>query len=449
MRKLMTLGNRLALAMMMVVAMVFTACSNSDDTPDVKPATLKVTVKYASEYSKALLSGINLTIRNASTGKETTVKVGDNGVATVQNLSVDMYDLTATTTMTGEQYKTLMGLTEFQSNEVLFSASASGVQLKPGETNEVTLELSTATTDNFVIKTVSYAGSDNKKAAGENDQFIEIYNNTDRVLYADSLCVAVTTMNRYGPGHKVNDPRYYYTADGRYDWSKSADMKDVEGANDKYYYAKMVFMVPGNGKTYPIQPGESFVIAAFAQNFKATFMSANGKSVTPESPELTVDLSKAEFDIVYPGYEEFDNANATNMTLIHRGNNKYMRLSSTGKEGYVLFRHANPSKLPTYLYPAIDPARGSKDPFMQVPNADIIDAVECITPTADGYVSPKAIRKKDDAGYTYSGPMYNSQCITRKVARKVGARRVLQDINNSTVDFTSMKAEPKAFAPEN
>lgn len=86
---------------------------------------------------------------------------------------------------------------------------------------------------------------------------------------------------------------------------------------------------------------------------------------------------------------------------------------------------------------------------MQVPNADIIDAVECITPTADGYVSPKAIRKKDDAGYTYSGPMYNSQCITRKVARKVGARRVLQDINNSTVDFTSMKAEPKAFAPEN
>ena len=85
---------------------------------------------------------------------------------------------------------------------------------------------------------------------------------------------------------------------------------------------------------------------------------------------------------------------------------------------------------------------------MQVPNANVIDAVEVITPTADGYVAPKAFQKKDDAGYTYSKPDYSSMCITRKVSRVDGTRKVLQDINNSTLDFVEMKADPKAFAPQ-
>ena len=39
-------------------------------------------------------------------------------------------------------------------------------------------------------------------------------------------------------------------------------------------------------------------------------------------------------------------------------------------------------------------------------------------------------------------------CITRKVSRVDGTRKVLQDINNSTLDFVEMKADPKAFAPQ-
>ncbi|ETD16505.1 MULTISPECIES: DUF4876 domain-containing protein [Prevotellaceae] len=448
MKKLISLGNMFAFLMLVIAATFFTACSDSNDTPDVSSSAVKVSVKLASEYNKVALGKVNLTLRNVNSGKETSVEVGTNGIATIDNLPVDMYDVTATYKMSAEDYKNATGTTTEVTDSVLFSASATGIQLEPDKVKELALELNTASTDDFIIKTIYYAGSDNKKAAGENDQFIEIYNNTNRVLYADSLCIAVTTMNRYGNGHKWQDKRYYYTEDGRYDWSKSQDMKDVDGANAKYYYAKMLFMVPGKGKDYPIQPGQSFIIAAFAQNYKAAFTTSTGKQITPEAPELTVDLSKAEFDVVYEGYETLDNPNAANMTIIHKGNNRYMRLSRNGKEGYVIFRHSDPASLPVYLYPAIDPAKGSKDQFMQVPNAHVIDAVEVITPTADGYVAPKAFQKKDDAGYTYSKPDYSSMCITRKISRVDGTRKVLQDINNSTLDFVEMKAEPKAFAPQ-
>ena len=449
MKQLISKIHLFALLLMMVSAVTLTACSDGNDTPEVTSGSIKVSVKLASAYSKVKLGKVNLVLRNTNTGKETAVDVKTDGTALIENLPIDMYDLTATYEMPGSDYKTALGLLELNNENVMFSASATGIQLSPGKPAEIALELNTATTDNFVLNTIYYAGSDNKKAAGENDQFIEIYNNTNRVLYADSLCVAVTTMNRYGNGHASQNKRYYYTEDGRYDWSKSEGMKDVAGANDKYYYATYVYMVPGTGKQYPIKPGESFIIAAFAQNYKATFTSANGKEVKPEAPELTVDLSGAEFDVVYKGYEEFDNPKAANMNIIHAGNSRYMRLSRNGKEGYLLFRHPDPALLPVYLYPAITPGTGSNSQFMQVPTANVIDAVEVITPTNNGYLAPKAYQKNDDAGYTYSKPDYSSECITRKVARMDGSRRVLQDINNSTLDFVTMKAEPKAFAPQN
>lgn len=448
MRTIKYYGHHAALMLVALATFFFTACGESNDTPEVTSARMKVNVKLAPGYGKATLGKVKVTLRNVNSGNEITInKQSADGTMFFTDLPVDMYDVTATYTMSGEDYKQALGLKEFANDEVLFSASATGLQLKPGEEKEVNLELTTSSTDDFVIKTIYYAGSDDNKAASENDQFIEIYNNSARVLYADSLCIAVTIMNRYGPGHKLNDARYYYTEDGRYDWSKAQGMKDVKGANDDYYYANMLFMIPGTGKTYPVRPGESFIIARSAQNYKAPFTTARGKTVKPELPESTVDLSSAEFEVIYKGQEDLDNQNVPNVMVVHPGNNRYMRLSRFGKEGFAIFRHPAPDKLPLYVSPAVDPAQGSNSQYMQFPNANVIDAVEVINPTADGYVSPKAFRKKHDAGYTYSDAPYSSLCVTRKVARVDGTRKVLQDINNSTLDFVTMKADPKGFAP--
>lgn len=85
--------------------------------------------------------------------------------------------------------------------------------------------------------------------------------------------------------------------------------------------------------------------------------------------------------------------------------------------------------------------------YMQIPNTSIIDAVEVINPNADGYVSPKAFPKSLDASYAFSKPDYSFRCISRKVSRVNEGRRILQDLNNSALDFVQMIPDPKAFAP--
>lgn len=442
-------GKKIASLMVLVSVILLVSCGESDNEPAVSSSSVSITVKLPSLYSAVQLGTANVTLRNTSSGKETMVATDATGAATISNLPVDMYDVTVTYSMPAADFKTAMG-TDADVEEVLFSASATGIQLSPDKVTELNMELSTATTDDFVLKTLYFSGSNNKTAAGDYDQFIEIYNNTNRTLYADSLCIAITTMNRYGNGHAYQDKRYYYTEDGRYDWSKAQSMPQDIDANNAYYYANMMFMIPGTGKTYPVGPGESIVIASFARNFKASFINLRGQEIKPQSPELTVDLSNADFEGAFERTKEMTNPAVTDLTLVHKGNNTYMRLSRNGKEGYVLFRHSDPSSLPVYLYPAIDPTKGSNSQFMQFPNANIIDAVEVISPTAEGYVSPKAIQKKDDAGYTYvKAGDYSSMSVTRRISRMDGTRRVLQDINNSTLDFVEMKAEPKAFAPQN
>ena len=442
-------GNRIALFLTMAIAALFAACSESD-APEVSSASVKVNVKIDKTFEKAKAQKVAITLRNTNTGKETAYETTINGTVQLPNLPVDMYDITATYTLPASEYNEITG--EKSTEDVLFSAASVGLQLRPNEETAINLELLRAsTTDDFVLKTIYYAGSDNKKAAGEDDRFIEIYNNSSRTLYADSLCLALTTMNRYGfladgKPHPYKDKNIYTTPSGTFDWSKSEGMADVEGANSKYVYGDVVIMVPGSGKDYPIKPGESFIIAPFAQNYKQPFTTSLGKQVTPEWPDSTLDLSKAEFDVVYPGYEELDNKSAVNMVLIKKGSNKYMRPSRNGKEGYVLFRHPSPSKLPEYRRPFVDPKRGSHFTYMQIPNASIIDAVEVINPNPDGYVSPKVFQKSLDASYAFSKPDYSFRCITRKVSRVNDGRRILQDLNNSKLDFVEMIPNPKAFA---
>ena len=442
-------GNRIALLLTMAMATLFTACSEND-TPEVSSASVKVNVKIDKTFEKAKAQKVAITLRNINTGKETAYETTINGTVQMPNLPVDIYDITATYTLPANEYNEITG--ENSTEDVLFSAAATGIQLQPNKETTVNLELTTSTTDDFVLKTIYYAGSDSKKAGGEDDRFIEIYNNSSRTLYADSLCFALTTMNRYGflangKPHPYMNKNLYLTSNGTYDWSKSEGMVDTEGANGKYVYGDVVIMVPGSGKDYPIKPGESFIIAPFAQNYKQPFTKENGKQVTPEWPDSTLDLSKAEFDVVYPHNEELDNQNAANMVIIEKGNHRFMRFSRNGKQGYVIFRHPSPSKLPRYLRPYRELKYSDGTVFMQIPINCIIDAVEVINPNADGYVSPKAFPKSLDASYAYSKPDYSFRCISRKVSRVNEGRRILQDLNNSALDFVQMIPNPKAFAP--
>ena len=188
-------GSNIALFMALIMTVFFTACGEND-TPEVSSASVKLNVKINKTFEKAKTKKVVITLKNTSTGKETTYETTLNTDMVLPNLPVDMYDITATYTIPAKEYTEITG--EKTPEDVLFSAAATGIQLQPNKEKEINLELTTSTTNDFVIKTIYYAGSNNKKAAGENDCFVEIYNNSAKTLYADGLCFALTTMNRYG-----------------------------------------------------------------------------------------------------------------------------------------------------------------------------------------------------------------------------------------------------------
>ena len=202
-------GSNLALFMTLIMTIFFTSCGEND-TPEVSSASVKLNVKMGKTFENAKNKKVLITLTNTSTGKKTTYETSFNTDIELSNLPVDMYDIVATYTLSAEEYAEISGTSETE--DLVFSAAATGIQLQPNKEQEINLELTTSTTNDFVIKTIYYAGSDYYKAAGENDCFVEIYNNSANTLYADGLCFALTTMNRYG-----------YMADGT--WHKLAAYK--------------------------------------------------------------------------------------------------------------------------------------------------------------------------------------------------------------------------------
>lgn len=85
----------------------------------------------------------------------------------------------------------------------------------------------------FVIEEVYFAGSTTPEGKQYlADQYIKIYNNSDSVLYADGLVILESAFK--------TSQKYDYTPD----------------VMSQAMVVQSVYAIPGNGKDYPIQPGE-------------------------------------------------------------------------------------------------------------------------------------------------------------------------------------------------
>jgi hypothetical protein len=74
----------------------------------------------------------------------------------------------------------------------------------------------------------------------------------------------------------------------------------------------------------------------------------------------------------------------------------------------------------------------------------VIDAFEALQNGTSG--SFKRVPASLDGGFQFASGTYTSQSARRKVAATIGVRRVLQDSNNSTNDFTIITPPtPRSF----
>jgi hypothetical protein len=415
----------------------------------IQPVNLTVNLSYgldSSEYSLPV-NGITVKITNTNSGATQTASSNDSGIVRFKGIQAGTYDIDANITIDDTTYYNLTG--NLISDNITFNASEKNTQISVGGDVTLNMILAAGTTGQWVIKQVYYAGSNATNGAIYRDQFIELYNNSDETLYADSLYIGQVYARQNNTGST-----YHVLANGQLDWKYALDMPAGIDPNNDFVYTRSILMVPGTGTTYPVQPGRSIVIAQTALNHKTPFTGANGTTISVKDPSLTIDLSGADFEAYYgdfvssPLASDVDNISVPNMVVYQYNGRDYI-LDNPGRDAYIIFKvdaSQSVSSWPSYPLPTIAAPAATATRYIQVPDKYILDGVE-VQPSAAEDRIPKKLNAAYDAGFT-SVPKgsYSSQSVIRKTLKTVDGRIILKDTNNSTEDFDYLDiANPRGF----
>ncbi|BDD09440.1 DUF4876 domain-containing protein [Fulvitalea axinellae] len=426
---------------MAFLAIPFFAC-DSDDSDPVVPVDFSVTVKHSETFENQVVKNLEVIATNTANQTELKVTTDETGTAKFMGLTPGEYSFSAKLTMTPEQF--LNFAAQKVEDDVVFNVNQGNVSVNVTSPTSLNLVLVTGKVGNLLIKQIYYTGSDIQEGALFRDQFIEIYNNSTEVIYADSLHIAQIN------GRTSSSVKDYTLPNGQFDWSKSLNMSPAnDEANTEYVYAKALFRIPGTGKQYPIQPGESIILAQNGLNHKAPFTDKNGNQVTVKNPALTVDLSGADFEVFMNDdyVSDLDAPNVPNVDALLNPNRDLV-LNPQGKEAYVIFKTSEKieDSWKKYPDPSVKEVNERTKFNYQIPNNLVIDAVQLQFSPSKIYNA--RIHDHQDAGYSYAPKgAFSSQSIIRKTAKEFAGRKILQDTNNSSEDFTTLDiANPRGFA---
>ena len=275
---------------------------------------------------------------------------------------------------------------------------------KPNETKDIQLSLRSTQKD-FIFEEIFFAGTRTPQGAYYvDDDYFKIHNNTDKVLYADGLIIVQSKF-------------------------QTSDKQDFNpNIMDDAFAGDAMIQIPGNGTDYPIQPGESFIVANQAINHK-------------ENNSNSFDLSKANFEYFYEDSDDVDSPSVPNMINFR----EKMVLNQQGVNSFVIFRLPENITKEQYLagykydysYIYHYPGGSFEDlgSAYKIPNEWIVDAVNISNKDDFQWIitAPSL-----DSGWTSIG--YNSgsrygKSISRKVIQENNGKKFLQDTNNSTIDF--------------
>lgn len=388
------------LVFMLFICAGFIACTDDDK---VKITEFTLTLTEPEDLNVTSISDLHVTFKNVNTGKLTTnTMTGTTGKLT---LNEGLYNITVEGKMNYiVDEKTVEGQVKGYKESVNLVGTTSADNIK--------LFLFNSKAD-FVIEEVYFAGSttpEGKQYSG--DQYFKIYNNSDSVLYADGLVILESAFK--------TSQQYEYTPD----------------VMSQAMVVQCVYAIPGNGKDYPVQPGESLLICDKAIDHTA----ANTNSF---------DMRNANFE----WYDETeknldtDNPEVTNLDKIYSYTKTIWILNNQGLCTYAIARLKVDKEtfLKDYRYQAdyinINPMTIDR---YKVPNEWIIDAVN---------ISNKAqyvwnvVDPSLDMGFTYCGEVasdknrYNKSVRRKVLSTTPDGRKILKDTNNSTEDFEA-KATP-------
>ncbi len=412
---------------------IFTSCEKDENI--IAPVEVTIATQFDENFDHKKIQEVSITLKNTNSGDSYTIDSDTSGKA-IFSVSPGNYNISATIIMTPAEFETFFGFASEQES-IGFNGVLENITINDSQEISPLITLLSSRIGALVIKQVYYAGSDVKVGAMFRDIFYEIYNNSNETIYLDGLYFGVLYNN------SSRTVKSYTLANGQLDWEQSIGQDKGAKSNANYCYADNIYQFPGDGKSFPLLPGKSTVVAGTAINHKEPLVIGD-KTYTVQSPELVTDLSNADWEVnlieyrkglgLSPYITDIDNPNVPNIKIIHTVN-KELILDPMGRDSFVIFSTKEYDSFLKVPSPKKTSVSSTTRFYVQIPNSIIIDGVE--TNKEDpASLYPRRISASIDGGYAFVPKgRFSSQAIIRKVKTTIGGRKILMDTNNSSNDF--------------
>lgn len=292
--------------------------------------------------------------------------------------------------------------------------------LSKDETVSIKVELLVASLNkSFVLDELYFNGTKNGYMPTMYEQYFTIRNISDRPLYADGLSFGVCG-----------------------DFNSLEELNKMNKLLPDIVVLSQFYTLPGDGRTYKVNPNESIIIAHSAINHK------EGKN-----KEKSIDLSGAHFEIYVPHQHIMttDNPEVPNVD-VNFSTFEAFHWQYSGVAPMVLFRldenpntfaknnkekFANPASMGTM-----------KQDFIKLPSKYIIDAVE--TGATEGFyhkVLPASVDKSKFTipGSGMLGSGFDAHFIKRKEIIGKDGKPTVKDTNDSENDYELLTGGQKSY----
>ncbi len=378
-----------------ISALGLSSCLSSDD--QTQPITIYVNVENPSGLSG--LTGGQTVSLISSTGYNYIAQTDADGTATFTNVIPDIYNVSASWSITSDQYMEATGETVQHGTYVLSGALANQVLID--DATRLTLSTNCSRKQSVLISKVYYAGcKDNNNKNYLAGRFVELYNNSDEAVDVAGMYLCLMESG--------STPAY------------------IISTQTDYIYIKQVFQFPDEGH-HILQPGEHILVTNSAVDHT-------------ENAAADYDESNADFECK----SNVNNAPANNpatpaMKLIWTAfaTIPNMNLVQGGPCGIALIET---DENPAQWEPVYADGKSSGVQQLKAPAKYVVDGVDILKYRSDGTVDVSTKRFYDyiDAGYTNINAVngYNGEVVYRVVESWTDdGRALLKDTNYSLDDW--------------
>lgn len=414
---------KVTIYLLSLLCMLMTACGDSDDDPVVTPPTdddeeevekpapdnscsVSFRCILPEEFSKGELKDLKLNVKDINTGKKYTFEQEVAESEIVAKLKVGLYEIAAQALL---QCKIGGEDVTYNVNGLIQSLEVTSKE----QSAEIPLFIQYEESG-FVLAEIFFTGTlTPQNSQYFADKYFVIYNNSDKTLYADSLAIAeskfLTVMKEdYKP-----------------------DIMNEAMA------VQALYMIPGLGKSHPVEPGGSILICDNALNHK---------KANPNSFDLTdADFEWAD-ESTNPNITDVNNPRVPDLKKIYCSTKTIWSPHNRGFTSFALVKMGTDKEdfLSNYKYDftydlvvgdGVYPMSGN---CYKIPNEWVVDAVNC---SVESLFTWLVVHPSLDRGWTHCGKIdFDNTRYGKSVRRKVESRSPegvakLKDTNNSTVDF--------------